>query len=555
MLHSLFIQNFAIIDDITIHFENGLTVITGETGAGKSILAGSLLLLLGNKFDISILKNKEKKCVVEAVVKTSRTRVSEMLRANEIETHAEIILRREVLPSGTSRCFINDALVNLALLKEVSAELIDIHSQHQNLLLAQRDFQLYITDALAKQLPAIAEYKQKFIAYKEKQHRLEKLAAQQQEQQQQIDFLTYQLQEFELIRYTPDEFLLLEQESNTLEHAEEIIQKLSETNQILSESESSVITQLKNVIKQMQLLSGQLKKSEEWTKRFDVVYFELKDLNHEFETELNNIQANPSRLEQIQVELDKIYRLYQKHHTNSYSELLEIKQEIASQLAAINHTDDELHKLQKELGKELEILENTADTLHQKRIKTAEILKQKILPLLQSLGIPNATFSITIDKTDNLTETGRDKLNFLFSANAKIAPLPIQKIASGGELSRVMLALKTIIAHATISETIFFDEIDAGISGETAYKMGIMMQQLSQHIQVIAITHLPQIAACGKQHKLVQKTQSEKSTFAIVKELNPNERITEIAKMLSAKEITQSAIEQATHLLTHVTQK
>ncbi len=549
MLCRLFIQNLAIIDEITIDFQKDLTVITGETGAGKSILVGSLQLLMGSKFDSAMVKNKDKKCMVEAIFQTDRKSILDILQTNEIENNNEIILRREILPSGTSRCYINDMVVPLSMLKELCAELIDIHSQHQNLLLAQRDFQLYIVDALAQQLQEVTVYKQAYTTFREKQAQWQKLLSQQQQQQQQIDFLTFQQKELETVRYTLDEFNNLEQESITLQHAEEIIQKLSDTNQLLNESEHAVIAQLKNVSKLLQSLAGQLKKSEDWCKRLDNVYFELKDVHHDIETELNSIQINPASLEKIQSDLDTVYRLYQKHHVHTYIELLEIKQQITSQLNAIHTNDETLKELEKELGKELKILQHKADILHQKRLTAIRQLKQKIIPLLQSLGIPNAAFDVSIETLLELTETGIDKLTFLFSANTKIAPMPVQKIASGGELSRVMLALKTIIANVTFTETIFLDEIDAGISGEIAYKMGVLIQQLAQNIQVIAITHLPQIAACGKYHKLVQKTQNNKTTFTNVIDLTENERITEIAKMLSATEITTSALEQATHLL------
>ncbi|NMD00674.1 MAG: DNA repair protein RecN [Bacteroidales bacterium] len=549
MLQSLYLNNFAIIDELTVDFNDGFTVITGETGAGKSILAGSLSFICGNKTDINILKNKEKKATVEAVFTDKSDSVNDFLKKQEIEPSTEIILRRELLPSGASRCYINETNVTVTILKEISFYLIDIHSQHQNLLLTRQNFQLFVLDSIANQHTDLIIYHEKYLKFKQFQSKLSVLKDEQQKSQQQLDFLTFQLNELNALTYSVQDFYDAEQESQTLEHAENISLKLNEIIYASHESEHAILIQFKNIIKTLQSLNNQYHKSSDWAQRIESIYFDFKDLVSEIENELHRIQSNPARLEQLQNELSSIYSLLQKHRLRNYDELLSLKEELQTKLSQISNIDEEVAKYEKEIKLLESELETLAHILHTKRQAVSDKLVKNILPLLEKLGMPQAKFIIELNYTEHLMESGKTNVDFLFSANTKIPPQPIEKIASGGEISRLMLSLKTIIAKNHPCETIFFDEIDTGISGEIAYQMGLIMQQLAQLMQVITITHLPQVAACGKHHKLVSKYQNSKGTEVTVKALTDEERINEIAKMLSAKEITKSAIEQAKHLL------
>lgn len=549
MLQSLYLNNFAIIDELQVDFKEGYTVITGETGAGKSIIAGSLSFISGNKVDIGILKNKEKKAFVEAIFNRPSKNLQLYLKKLEIAIGSEIIIRRELLPSGTSRCYINDTVVNLSILKEISFMLIDIHSQHQNLILTRQNFQLSVLDSVAKHSANLKVYNKKYSKYKQLLNYLQQLKDNQQKHQKQFDYLLFQLNELNVLKYSVQEFKNIEQECQILENVEHILSKLNEILLISKENEEALLTTFKKIIKTLQSLNNQYPKSAHWTQRMQSIYFDLKDLIVEIENELNHIYSNPVRLEQLQNELNTIYSLLHKHHLKNYEELLLLKEELQTQLNKIVNIDFEVNQCEnkiKILEQELEIL---AQQLHEKRKIASNKLVNSVLPNLIKLGIPHAKFIIDLQYLDKLTETGKTKVDILFSANSKIAPQQIEKIASGGEISRLMLSLKTIIANDNECHTIFFDEIDTGISGKIAFQMGIIMQQLSQSMQVIAITHLPQIAACGKHHQLVSKIQNNKGTEVSVKYLTHNERINEIAKMLSANEVTASAIEQAKHLL------
>ncbi len=549
MLQSLYLNNFAIIDDLTISFENHFTVITGETGAGKSIIAGSLMFLSGAKSDLSILKNKEKKAVAEAVFNIGSNNLDDFFISNEFEKTSEIIIRREILPSGTTRCYINDNVVNIGALKEIIPLLIDIHSQHQNLLLTHRDFQLYVLDAIAKQLNNVGTFRKNYQNYLQKNTELQKLLEIQKQQQQQIDYLSFQLNELKALKYTEEEFKEIENECNTLEHAEEILLHLKEIVFLTDEQENATLTQLKNTQKILQAVQNKFSKAEEWSKRFESLYLELKDLAQEIDSEQQKVQANPSRLEYLQTEISNVYNLLQKHRLSEYKELIGLRQDLNEKFQHFSGMDDQIETLTNEIQKIKLALENSANLLHKKRQNASEELVKKIIPFLQRLGIFYASFEVNLQNTDDFNENGKSQVIFLFSANTKISPQPIDKIASGGELSRLMLTLKAIISGNNTTETIFFDEIDTGISGEIAYQMGMIMEDLANEMQVISITHLPQVAACGKHHKLVVKNQDKQGTQVEVKDLFSEHRINEIAKMMSAKEVTESALAQAEHLL------
>lgn len=549
MLQSLYLNNFAIIDELTIRFENHFTVITGETGAGKSIIAGSLTFLSGAKSDLSILKNKEKKAITEAIFNIDSTDLDDFFKSNEIEKSSEMIIRREMLPSGTSRCYVNDNVVSIGVLKEVIPLLLDIHSQHHNLLLTHRDFQLYVLDAVAKQLNDVEIFKKKYQNYIQKNAELQKLLVIQKQQQQQIDYLSFQLNELNSLKYSEEDFKEIENECNTLEHAEEILLNLKEIVFVADEQENATLSQLKNIQKILQTIQPKFSKANEWYKRIESLFFELKDLVQEMNIEQTKVQANPTRMEQLQGEINIVYSLLQKHKITEYKDLLVLRDDLKEQFQHFSGIDDNIEILSKEIQKIKVDLNNLANALHKKRKNASDELAKKIIPFLKRLGMPYASFEVNLMNTDDFNESGKSQVIFLFSANTKISPQPIDKIASGGELSRLMLALKTIISGSNTTETIFFDEIDTGISGEIAYQMGMIMQDLANNMQVISITHLPQVAACGKYHKLVVKNQNKQGTQVEVKDLISKERVNEIAKMMSAKEITESALAQAEHLL------
>lgn len=551
MLQSLYLHNFAIIDDLTINFENHFTVITGESGAGKSVIASSLLFLSGAKYDLSILKNKEKKAIVEAVFHINSNKLNDFFISNEIEYTSEIIVRREILPSKTSRYYVNDNIVNIDTLKEIIPLLIDIHSQHQNLLLKNRDFQLYVLDAIANQLNTVNTFKKNYKNYIQKNATLKKLLEIQKQQQKDYDYLTFQLNELNALKYTQDEFKELENEYTILEHAEEILLKLKEIVFLTDEQENATLTQLKNVQKILQGVQDKFSKAEEWLKRFESLYHELKDLVYEINSEQQKVQANTSRLEYLQGEINNVYNLLHKYKVSEYNELINLKQKLNEKIQHFSNLDNQIETLTNEIHKiELE-LEKTANQLHKNREIASKELIQKIIPFLHKLGMPYSSFEVNIQNTDDFNENGKSQVAFLFSANTKIPPQPIDKIASGGELSRLMLALKAIVSKDSTTETIFFDEIDTGISGKIAYQMGLIMSNLANEMQVISITHLPQIAGCGKHHKLVVKNQDKKGTYIEVKDLSSEQRINEIAKMISAQGITKSALAQAEYLLKH----
>ncbi len=546
MLQSLYIKNFAIFDEISIQFSTGFTVITGETGAGKSMLANSLLFLMGQKAEPLLLKNKEKKAIVEAVFINSPI-ILDFLKANEIDITNEIILRRELLPSGTSRGFINDQPVSLSLLKEALSILIDIHSQHQNLLLKQQSFQIHILDVLADQKKDVNQYKQQYFQFLQKKRILSELREQQNLLKKEYDYLLHQLNELSILTKTPEEFEQIEKHCQILENIDELLAQLVQIVRRGKEDDPAILTLMKNTIRQLQHIKYH--KATIWLNRLNQIYYDFKDILDEIEHEIHQLQSDPVQLQEIQQIRDQVYRLIQKHKASSYSHLIEIKKKFEEQLFKIQNIDDDVNELEKEINELYTKLRNCAQKLHENRIKASKQLTQKIIPLLSRLGMKHAHVSVKIDMLDDITESGISSVAILFSANPKVEAMPVEKIASGGELSRFMLSLKSIIAQQLDYDTLLFDEIDTGISGEIAFELALLMSQLSQNIQVISITHLPQVAALGHQHFAIIKHIDKGETLVDIRLLTQEERIYEIAKMISGKEITTSAIDQAKHLL------
>ncbi len=545
MLNSLSVKNFALIDELEIDFKPGLSIITGETGAGKSILLGALALLLGQRADTSVIKNENLKCIVEANFNIKNYNLLQTFSELEIDYFEETIIRREINRAGKSRAFINDTPVNLNQLKEITSKLIDIHSQHETLKLNETKFQLEIIDIYANNKALNDEYLNTFVNYKNLLKQLEQLKNEAEKSKLQQELVQTKYQELEDAKLKEDEQEDLEKEQDTLTHVEEIKLNLAKIYNAMSGEENPIILQLKTCVEAARNINKYLHKAEEFFNRLQTAYIDLEDLSTEVEIQNNNIEFNPLRLEFINQRIDIIYALQKKHKVNSCAELLEIKNQLNDKLKAISSFDENIEILEKKITAELITLKELANKLHEQRKKFAPKFEKEILEILKQLGMINATFNVKITKNQDFSETGTDEINFLFSANKNVDLQKIEKVASGGELSRLMLAIKAIISNSKALPTIIFDEIDTGVSGEIADKMGNILKKMSRKLQVLNITHLPQVAAKGDAHYKVYKIEQQNTTSSKIKLLSDQERLQEVAKMLSGENITQAAIENA----------
>ncbi len=548
MLKSLKIQNYALIDEVTIDFNDGLTIITGETGAGKSIIIGALSLLTGQRADTSILKNKEEKCVVEGIFDISRYGLEDFFEENDLDYEDITFIRREITPKGRSRAFVNDTPVTLNTLKELSAFLIDIHSQHDTLLLNNPDYQLDVLDAFANNQSLLEQYKKEFATYKKLANQLHELQEKAAKEKSDYDYYQYQFDQLDQANLQPGEQEELEEEQQQLSHTEEIKNALGQITFLLTDEENGVIDKIRQATRLAEDIQDFFPRAKELAQRLDSVHIELQDIASETEMQFNDVEYNPERLEQVNSRLDLIYELQRKFNVTTVSELIELKDQFEKRLEAITSYDEQISILEQELEKQKQIVSQLAGKLTERRKGNKHLLEKEIQQLLQQLGMPNAVFQIIIEQT-GLNALGQDKVTFYFSANKKIEPQPINRVASGGELSRLMLAIKYIISQSKTLPTIIFDEIDTGISGETADRVGKLIKQLSGNLQVIDITHLPQIAAKADTHILVYKTDTPAGTVTKLKILDENERIEQIARMLSGQQVTQAAIEHAKELI------
>jgi len=549
VLQKLVIQNYAIIDSLEIDFSEGFSTITGETGAGKSIIMGALSLILGQRTDLSFLKNKEKKCVVEAIFSAHNNVFNKLLGDNEIDCNNEIILRREIAANGTSRAFINDTPVNLAQLKSVAIKLIDIHSQHENLLLSDGNYQLYVIDTIAKNNELLSNYKTIFSEYVITNKKINELSEQLENKKKDLDYYEYQLKQFDKINFSESEICELENERDLLQNADNIIENLSTALNFLNTDENSVVVKLKQIKASIENINNLFEPINEIKSRLENIVVEVKDICYELEKAVSKIETNPSKLDVITNKLNNIYELQHKFKVSTVSELIGVKNEILKNINSIVEIENEINQHKGKMLQQTTELEKISQNLNKKRISASATLEKNILPMIKQLGIVNAIFKINIEKTNELNINGSDRVKFMFSANKNIAPDDISKVASGGELSRLMLSIKSLIASNSETETIIFDEIDTGISGEIAYYMGEIMQKMSEKIQVISITHLPQIASRGKHHYLVYKDDKANTSQTKIYKLSNSERVTEIAKMLSGKEVTEAALTNAKNLL------
>ena len=550
MLKHLYIKNFTLIDELDIAFNPGFSVITGETGAGKSIILGAIALLLGQRADSKTIKQGAEKCVMEAEFDLSKYSMEDFFTENDIEfDQTECIIRRELTATGKSRAFINDTPVQLSMLKELGERLVDVHSQHQNLLLNKQDFQLSVVDILADDNKELSQYQSTFAQFHATQKELATLEEEIERNRQNSDFLRFQFEELTNAHLAEGEQEALEQKSETMTHAEDIKSALYEADNALSAEGTGVVQSLRNALSALKGIENVFPDAKELAERIDSSYIELKDLAQEISHQMENIDFDPAELDTINNRLDKIYDLEKKYRVETVEELIEKRESLHHQINNIENSDDALSDLKQKLERLKVQAQKEADVLTKLRKKSASQIEKEMLTRLMPLGMPNVRFSIQIEK-ESLNHSGQDKVSFLFSANTSTPLQPVSQVASGGEIARVMLSLKAMISGAVKLPTIIFDEIDTGVSGKIAEKMAQIMQEMGAHErQVISITHLPQIAALGSTHYKVEKEETAKGTTSCMRQLSSDERVTEIAQMLSGSDITNAAIQNAKELL------
>lgn len=549
MIESIGVRNYALIDKTDIGLEKGFTVITGETGAGKSILLGAIGLTLGQRADVSALLDKSRKCIVEITYNVGGYALKGWFEENELDYSEEVIVRREISADGKSRCFINDTPVSNKLLKEFGSYLIDIHSQHQSLLLGQPEYQINMLDAFCGSGELLAVYQEKFNRRKQCLAALNELRESARNADKEKDYLSFQLAQLEEVQLKKGEQEELEEELAVLSHAETIKSVLSRLVFDLRDADQAVVTILKNSRNAVVSLKDMVKEASEYESRLESVVLELKDLAEEAEHKAEDVEYNPRRIEAINERLNVFYDLIFKYKTEDVAGLLALKEEIARKLEGIQGYSEKIEELEKELGGLEKEMEELAGKIHELRVQSREPLCDYMKSLLMDLGIRHPEFVVSIEPAGDYTFTGRDEVKFLFAANKNQQPGEIAKVASGGEISRVMLSLKYILSKAKRLPVIVFDEIDTGLSGEVAHRMAQMMQEMATRMQVISISHLPQIASAGSCHLKVYKEDNSEHTVSRIKKLDAGERIREVAGMISGSEITAAALEAARNLL------
>ena len=556
MLKQLYINNFTLIDNLDIQLNPGFSVITGETGAGKSIILGAINLLLGQRADTKCIKHDTHKCIIEAHFNISRYGMENFFNDNGIDYDADdCILRREISPTGKSRAFINDTPVTLLTMRTLGSQLIDIHSQHQNLLLNEENFQLNVIDIIAEDKPLLIKYKEHFSELKAARKEIQKMRDEAEENKKNEDFMRFQLKELMDTGLQPEMQEELEHESDMLSHVEEIKTALYSVENILENGNNSndgddgVTNRLKEAVRSLENIVDIFPETKSLAERMESCYIELKDILQEISTEAANIDFDPKRLEQVNSMLDKIYSLEHKHNVTTINELLILQKDLETKLSNIDNSDEEISKLLKKEQVLSDECGRLADELTAIRTKSAKKIEKEMPERLIALGIPKVRFAVNIENKE-LGNDGHDRVSFMFSANTSTPMQPVAQVASGGEIARVMLSLKAMISGAVKLPTIIFDEIDTGVSGKIAEKMADIMQAMAHsERQVISITHLPQIAAKGSTHYKVYKEESSSGTISSMRQLSNDERIKEIAQMLSGSKITEAAISNAKELL------
>ena len=549
MLNSLHIRNYALISSLQIRFDKGLTVITGETGAGKSIIMGALSLILGHRTDTSTLFDQSEKCVVEAVFDVSGLHLADFFADNNLDYQDDTIVRREIAVSGKSRAFINDTPVTLPLLKEFTSRLIDIHSQHQNLLFQNADFRTEVVDLFAGIKSQVSEYQRVLSELKNSEHQLSELQQQHQSALERQDFLQFVLNEIEEAHLKENEQEELEQNIEFLTHTETIKSNLFQILQILSDEEPSAVSSLREAKNLSAAIASYRADLDEMYQRLNSSYIELKDIANELNSLNDRIEYNADELEAMRQRLDFIYSLEQKHHLTSVSELLNKYQSVKEELDNFSEDEEQLKKLTSRCQQLKDKAQKLAEQLHQSRVKILPALQTQVLDYVHSLGMPDAQFVIQLDTSSTLLKNGIDEVKFLFSANRGVEVAELEKVASGGEISRLMLAVKSTLSEKSVLPTVVFDEIDVGISGEMAGKVAALMQKMAQRRQLLVITHLPQIAAKGNSHYLVYKEVEGNTSRTKVTLLDAQTRAIEIAKMMSGEKWGEATLKAAQELI------
>ena len=545
MLRRLTVENYALIDKLDLQLDAHLNIITGETGAGKSILLGALGLLLGNKNESGTIRNEERNCIIEGVFEVEGYGLEPFFEDNDLDYEPQTVIRRMISPSGKSRSFINDMPVQLSVLRELGVRLIDIHSQHRNMILSDEAFRTSALDTLAGAGESVAEYKKIYAELRHAERELERMTSEAESLRKDEEWLRYQVEEFEAAALKAGELSEAEEELAVLENADQIGEALVTVRNILDAEQIGVLEQLSAAESAILRVSRNYTQGEEIVSRLHSVVQELKDLGQSVADDCDRIEANPERLQKLTERVNLIYSLCQKHRVQTLDELIAVGERLAEQLGTITHSDENLERQREKISALRAKAEKQADKIHSLREKASKGMSKSIATTLTSLGMPEAQFVVEVADAGELMPSGKDHIRFMFTANGRMALQPVEKVASGGEVSRVMLALKALLAEKSKLPTIIFDEIDTGVSGRIADAMGEIISRLSENMQVVAITHLPQVASKGESHFVVYKQDSRTN----ISRLCEDDRITEIAKMLSGSEITAAALSQARILL------
>ena len=550
MLKQLYIRNFTLIERLDMTFNGGFSVITGETGAGKSIILGAIGLLKGQRADSKLIKRGSEKCVIEAHFNLSRYGMEKFFNDNDVEYDADdCIVRREITAAGKSRAFVNDTPVPLSVLKELGEQLIDVHSQHQNLLLGKQDFQMEIVDIIADDKDLLDNYRKAYGDYREKQRQLDDLQERLTSNKANADFLLFQYEELDRANLVEGEQETLEAQANQMSHYEDIKTALYQADKAMSAEGTGVTENLRTAINALHSIEGVLPMAGELASRMDADFIDLKDIADELEGQLDKVDFDPKELDRINYRLDKIYSLQKKYHCDTVSQLIEIRDSLKKQLDGIENGDYDLQQVKNEVAKSMKLAIQKADSITKVRKTAAKKIEEEIKQRLVALGMPNIQFTINLESSE-LSADGADKVAYMFSANRNMPMQPVAQVASGGEIARLMLSLKAMVSGAVKLPTIIFDEIDTGVSGKIAEKMAdIMCEMGNNERQVISITHLPQIAAKGATHYKVYKEDRGDTTVSTMKLLCGEDRVNEIAQMLSGSDITEAAISNARELL------
>ena len=549
MLKSLSIKNYALIDDLSVNFNNGLSIITGETGAGKSILVGGLSLILGKRADISVVKDVSKKCIIEGVFDVGNYNLKSVFSENEIDYETETIIRREILTSGKSRAFINDSPVNLNQLSVVSSHIIDIHSQHQTLELTENNFQFEVIDSISNNLDIIQDYRSALILFNQKQKELDELIANKDELIKTLDYNLFLANEIKSSNILNENLDSLEEKQKNLANFSAIKEELFYSKQLISDDKYGLVSTMNNLKNSLKRLSESSDSFSDIYERFSSVFIEVDDIAAEIQNGSENLEENPEKLEEINSKLSSIHNLFRKHSVSSISELEEIYSRLNDSISTSENIDQKIEDTSSECEKLKSQLDDKASLIHKNRKASIPNFISAIEEIIHDLGMKNAKFKIDIRKQDTFYLNGKDDIEFLFTANKGYDFKLLKKSASGGELSRIMLAIKSILANYRQLPTLMFDEIDTGVSGEISLKIAAIMKQMSRKMQIFTITHLPQIAAKGESHYKVLKTQENEKTITNMVKLTSQERIVEIATMLEGDKVSASAVAHAKQLL------